>query len=81
MRVVNVLPGWVDTEGLSAAFQDEKQMRVMEEQGLGTAGLLRDNRGKMLRPADVAETVWEVVNKPLNVYIQDVLVKDQLQSL
>ena len=81
MRVVNVLPGWVDTEGLSKAFQDEKQMRVMEEQGLGTAGLLRDNRSEMLRPADVAETVWEVVNKPLNVYIQDVLVKDQLQSL
>ena len=81
MRVINILPGWVDTEGLSAAFQDEKQARVMAEHGLGKVEELRDNRSKMLRPEDVAETVWSVINKPSNVYIHDVLIKDQLQSL
>ena len=40
-----------------------------------------ENRDKMLTPGDVAETVWEVVNKPSNVYIHDVIIKDQLQSI
>ena len=31
VRVINILPGWVDTEGLSLAFQDEKQAEVMAE--------------------------------------------------
>ena len=81
MRVINILPGWVDTEGLSLAFQDEKQAEVMAEVGLGRVEELRDQKGQMLRPEDVAETVWSVVNQPSNVYIHDVLIKDQLQSL
>ena len=81
MRVINILPGWVDTEGLSLAFQDEKQAEVMAEVGLGRVEELRDQRDQMLRPEDVAETVWSVVNQPSNVYIHDVLIKDQLQSL
>ena len=81
MRIVNVQPGWVDTEGISAAFQDEKQAAVMKELGLGEVEELRENRNNMLRPEDVAETVWEVVNKPSNVYIHDILIKDKLQSM
>ena len=81
MRVINILPGWVDTEGLSLAFMDEKQAEVMREVGLGKVEELRDQRDQMLRPEDVAETVWSVVNQPSNVYIHDVLIKDQLQSL
>ena len=81
MRVINILPGWVDTEGLSLAFMDEKQAEVMAEVGLGKVEELRDQRDQMLRPEDVAETVWSVVNQPSNVYIHDVLIKDQLQSL
>ena len=34
----------------------------------------------MLRSEDVAEAVWEAVNKPGNVYIEDVMIKDHLQS-
>ena len=81
MRIVNVQPGWVDTEGISAAFQDEKQAAVMKELGLGEVEELREKRNSMLRPEDVAETVWEVINKPSNVYIHDILIKDKLQSM
>ena len=81
VRLVNVLPGFVDTEGLRASLSDEKQAEVMREFGLGDARELLQERDKMLRPADVAETVWEAVNKPTNVYIHDVMIKDQLQSL
>ena len=71
----------MDTEGLRASLSDEKQAEVMREFGLGDARELLQERDKMLRPADVAETVWEAVNKPTNVYIHDVMIKDQLQSL
>jgi len=81
VRVVNVLPGWVDTQGLTAAFQDSKQATVMADLGLGKVEELRDQRCHMLRPEDVAETVWEVVTRPTNVYIHDVMIKDQLQSM
>ena len=81
MRIVNVQPGWVDTEGLAAALQDERQAAVIQELGLGEVEELRENRDNMLRPEDVAETLWEVVNKPSNVSIHDIMIKDKLQSL
>ena len=81
MRIINVQPGWVDTEGLTAALQDQNQAAVIQELGLGEVEELRENRNNMLRPEDVAETVWEIVNKPSNVYIHDILIKDKLQSL
>ena len=64
-----------------ASLTDEKQAGVMREFGLGEAGDLLKARDKMLRPEDVAVTVWETINKPTNVYIQDVMIKDQLQTL
>ena len=79
--MVNVLPGFVDTEGLRASLADEKQGDVMREFGLGEARELLESRDKMLRPEDVAVTVWETINKPRHVYIHDVMIKDQLQSL
>ena len=81
MRIVNVQPGWVDTEGLAAALQDERQAAVIQELGLGEVEELRENRDNMLRPEDVAETLWEVVNKHSNVSIHDIMIKDKLQSL
>ena len=81
VRLVNVLPGFVDTEGLVASLTDERQAGVIREFGLGEAADLLEARDKMLRPDDVAVTVWETINKPTNVYIQDVMIKDQLQSL
>ena len=78
MRIINVQPGWVVTEGLTAALQDQNQAAVIQELGLGEVEELRENRNNMLRPE---ETVWEIVNKPSNVYIHDILIKDKLQSL
>ena len=71
----------MDTEGLQTSFTDESQVEVMREFGMGEAKELLKNRDKMLRPEDVAETVWETVNKPSNVYIHDIMIKDQLQTL
>lgn len=33
----------------------------------------------MLRPEDVAESVWEAVDKPNNVHVNDVLIRDAIQ--
>ena len=33
----------------------------------------------MLTPSDIAESVWQVVNKPKNVCINDLLIRDALQ--
>ena len=71
----------MDTEGLQTSFTDESQVEVMREFGMGEAKELLNNRDKMLRPEDVAGTVWETVNKPSNVYIHDIMIKDQLQTL
>ena len=71
----------MNTEGLQTSFTDESQVEVMREFGMGEAKELLNNRDKMLRPEDVAETVWETVNKPSNVYIHDIMIKDQLQTL
>ena len=75
------MPGWVNTEGLRKALQDERQAEVMAELGLGKVEDLMDGRNHMLRPEDVAETVWDVINKPSNVYIHDIMIKDRLQSI
>ena len=71
----------MDTEGLAAALKDERQAAVIHDFGLGEVEELRENRNNMLRPEDVAETLWEVVNKPSNVSIHDIMIKDKLQSL
>ena len=36
-------------------------------------------REKMLKPEDVALAVWESVDKPTNVHVNDVLIRDALQ--
>jgi len=33
----------------------------------------------MLKPEDVADTVWECISKPSNVYVNDVMIRDALQ--
>ena len=35
----------------------------------------------MLTPEDVALAVWEAVNKPANVYVEDVMIKDMFQNI
>ena len=37
------------------------------------------NRDKMLKPEDVALSVWESVDKPANVHVNDVLIRDAIQ--
>jgi len=78
--VVNILPGWVDTEGLDDTLTDDTARTVMKDFGFDLDDV-RKNRDKMLRGEDVAEAVWSVVTKPDNVYIEDVLIRDSLQHM
>ena len=41
--------------------------------------LSRISRDKMLKPEDVAVSVWESVDKPANVHVNDVLIRDSIQ--
>ena len=38
-----------------------------------------NSREKMLKPEDVAMSVWESVDKPPNVHVNDVLIRDAIQ--
>jgi len=81
VKVINILPGFVDTEGLREVFTDEYSAGVMKEYGYGDIDSIRNHSDKMLSPEDVAQTVWESVNKPSNVYIEDVMIKDEFQNM
>ena len=48
----------------------------MEEFGYGGA-----DTAKMLSPGDIAHTVWDVVSKPDNVYIEEVMIKDMFRKV
>ena len=36
---------------------------------------------KMLAPGDIANMVWDVVNKPDNVYVEEVMIKDMFRKV
>jgi len=80
IKITNVLPGWVYTEGLEWLLNDEKSVNALKKFGLGEASDYLAQKDKMLRPEDVAISVWDCVNKPANVYVHDVMVKDSLQG-
>ena len=76
VKLINVQPGFVNTEGCRAVFRDEYSRSVMEEYGYGGVDTAR-----MLNPGDVADTVWDVVNKPDNVYVEEVMIKDMFRKV
>ena len=41
--------------------------------------LFTNSRDKMLKPEDVAVSVWESVDKPANVHVNDILIRDAIQ--
>ena len=41
MKVINILPGFVDTEGLREVFTDEYSAGVMKEYGYGDIDSIR----------------------------------------
>ena len=53
-------------------------MNAFKEFGLGESSDYLAQKDKMLRPVDVANSVWECVNKPANVYVHDVMLEDSL---
>ena len=76
VKLINIQPGFVNTEGCRAVFSDEHSRGVMEEFGYGGADI-----DKMLAPGDIANTVWDVVNKPDNVYVEEVMIKDMFRNV
>ena len=79
VKLTNVLPGCVYTEGLEKMLTDEKTNAAFKKFGLGEASDALKGKEKMLKPEDVADTVWECINKPSNVYVNDVMIRDALQ--
>ena len=79
MKVSNILPGFVWTEGLEAMLTDEASRGSCAKFGLGDPDTLLQQRREMLQPEDVAEEVWRVVSKPRNVCVNDVLIRDSIQ--
>ena len=44
VRVVSILPGFVDTEGLRSSFSDEASIAVMDQYGYGDVESMRYRR-------------------------------------
>ena len=76
VKLINIQPGFVNTEGCRAVFSDDYSRDVMEEFGYGGA-----DTALMLNPGDIADTVWDVVNKPDNVYVEEVMIKDMFRKV
>ena len=76
VKLINVQPGFVNTEGCRAVFSDEYSRGVMEEFGYGGADI-----ANMLAPGNIADTVWDVVNKPDNAYVEEVMIKDMFRNV
>lgn len=76
VKLINIQPGFVNTEGCRAVFSDDYSRDVMEEFGYGGA-----DTTLMLAPGDIADTVWDVVNKPDNVYVEEVMIKDMFRKV
>jgi len=83
VRLTNILPGFVWTEGLQATLQwmqtDERSKENWRKFGLGEPQELLQQADKMLKPEDIANAVWGAVDKPGNVYINDLLIRDGIQ--
>ena len=48
VRVVSILPGFVDTEGLRSSFADEASIAVMDQYGYGDVESMRYRRLSIL---------------------------------
>jgi len=79
VRITNILPGFVWTEGLQWMLTDEKSRAEFTKFGFGNPDEIISQREKMLKPEDVALSVWQSVDKPGNVHVNDVLIRDALQ--
>lgn len=79
VKISNVQPGFIWTEGLARCLRDEKMRAAMIKHNLADPDVLLESKDLMLQPEDVGQAVWEVVNKPPNVYIQEVLLRDMYQ--
>jgi len=79
VRLTNILPGYVWTEGLQWMLSDERSRANFTKFGLGDPDEIISQRDKMLKPEDVAVSVWESVDKPANVHVNDILIRDAIQ--
>jgi len=80
VRITNVLPGFIWTDGLERTLRQEDQRRAMEKFGFGDPEEYIKNKDLMLQPKDLGEHVWNVINSADNYYVHDVMLRDMLQE-
>eukprot|EP00088_Acartia_fossae_P036953 TRINITY_DN38148_c0_g1_i1.p1 TRINITY_DN38148_c0_g1~~TRINITY_DN38148_c0_g1_i1.p1 ORF type:complete len:269 (+),score=65.58 TRINITY_DN38148_c0_g1_i1:39-809(+) len=81
IKITNVLPGFVWTDGLERTLRDPVQAKAMKDMGLGDPELFIEKKDLMIQPEDLGITVYDVMKSGDNYYIHDVMVRDKLQEM
>lgn len=81
IKITNILPGFIWTDGLERTLRDPEQAQKMKETGLGDAELYIEKKDLMIQPEDMGVTVYDVMKSGQNYYIHDMMVRDKLQEM
>jgi len=80
VRITNMLPGFIWTDGLERTLKNEVQRAAMEKFGFGDPDEYIKNKELMLQPEDLGIHVWNVINSNSNYYVHDIMLRDMLQE-
>jgi len=81
IKITNILPGFVWTDGLEKTLRDPVQAKAMKEMGLGDPELFIEKKDLMIQPEDLGITVYDVMKAGDNYYVYDMMVRDKLQEM
>ncbi|XP_023326845.1 uncharacterized protein LOC111700213 [Eurytemora carolleeae] len=80
VRITNILPGFIWTDGLEKTLNNEKERAMMEKFGFGDPDNYIKNKDLMLQPSDIGDCVLSVARAPENYHIDDIRLMDKLQN-
>jgi len=81
IKITNILPGFVWTDGLERTLRDPVQAKAMKDLGLGDPELFIEKKDLMIQPEDMGTTVYDVMKSGKNYYVYDMMVRDKLQEM
>jgi len=81
IRITNVLPGFIWTDGIASTMNNPVEREAMQKFGFGDPEDYIKNKDLMLQPSDLGDCVWTIISNPSNYYVYDVMLRDKLQEM
>jgi len=80
VRITNVLPGFIWTDGLAGSLRNGKEAEAMKKFGFGDPEELIKKKDLMLQPEDLGKAVVDVLKNNSNYYTYDIMLRDMMQE-